>query len=238
MKILYRLSDSGNLKNKLPFADKFFCLANFVHVFKNEQIILIADNCKPETIEKLKSFPVTIMETSLGNAKSWRYAVEYAINTFGKDELVYFVEDDYIHLPDSPKLIEEGLSIGDYVTLYDHPDKYWNPGDGGNPFVKDGGEPTRVFLTPSSHWKLTNSTTMTFAARVSTLIEDRPIWWKHTQKWPNDFEAFKELCGRGSLYNYFFGKRKKLISPLPGFSTHVETKFLTPLIDWDRFKTS
>ena len=133
-------------------------------------------------------------------------------------------------------LIEEGLEIADYVTLYDHPDKYVDKENGGNPYVRKGGERTRVLLTKSSHWKQTNSTTHTFATKVRTLKEDKPIWWKHTKKYHglNDFEGFKQLGGLGSIYNYFFGKRRKLISCLPGKSTHIENAYLTPLINWNQ----
>ena len=110
----------------------------------------------------------------------------------------------------------------DYVTLYDHPDKYIN---GINPHVTDGGEETKVFLTDSCHWKFTNSTTMTFATTVKTLKDDIEI----IRKWtlgthPNDFEMFIELRNKG----------KSLVSPLPGYSTHGETAFLTPLINWEK----
>lgn len=237
MKVLYRISDGGNLKNKLPFANKMFCLTNFCSVFKNYKIVIIADNCKEETLTELSKFNVGVIETALGSLKAWRFCVEYAIKEFSEDEIVYLVEDDYLHLSDAPSLIEEGLEIADYVTLYDHPDKYVNKNDGGNPFVKDGGESTRVFITKSIHWKKTNSTTHTFAAKVKTLIEDKSIWWKHTKKYHglNDFEAFKELCGMGSIYNLLFGKKRKLVSCIPGRSTHIELAYLTPMINWNQF---
>ena len=70
--------------------------------------------------------------------------------------------------------------IADYVTLYDHPDKYMDHDKGGpNPYISNGGEVTRLVKTDNSHWKLTNSTTMTFASKVNTLKQDRDIWMKH-----------------------------------------------------------
>jgi outer membrane scaffolding protein for murein synthesis (MipA/OmpV family) len=66
------------------------------------------------------------------------------------------------------------LELGaSFVSLYDHPDKYLPPSQGGNPYCEGGAEDTRVYLTKSTHWKITNSTTMTFAATVSTLKKNR-----------------------------------------------------------------
>jgi hypothetical protein len=60
----------------------------------------------------------------------------------------------------------EGFELGaSFVALYDHPDKYLDPSKGGNPYCEGGAEDTRVYLTTSCHWKITNSTTMTFAAK-------------------------------------------------------------------------
>jgi hypothetical protein len=127
----------------------------------------------------------------------------------------------------------EGIQIGDYVSLYDHPDKYLPPEQGGNPLVKDGGENTKLLLTRSSHWKVTNSTTMTFATRVQTIQEDQAIWWKYTQKnTPQDFKAFAELCGHTFLKNKITSPKRKLISCLPSRATHIELKHLAPLTDW------
>jgi len=122
----------------------------------------------------------------------------------------------------SDQTLKEGLEKADYVSLYDHPDKYQ---DGLNPYVKDGGEKTKVILTRSSHWKFTNSSTMTFSSRVKTLKADYKIWKKCLiDTYPYDFKAFQDLRRRG----------RKLITPIPSLSTHAEPNFLAPLIDWSQ----
>lgn len=240
MKILYRISDGSNVKTKLAFGSKIFCLSNFFDVFKNDDTVIVADNCADTTLHELSKFNAKIIKTSLGSLPAWRFCAEYAIKEFSEDSIVYFVEDDYLHLPESPTLIEEGLKLADYVTLYDHPDKYVDKENGGNPYVRGGGERTRVLLSKSSHWKQTNSTTHTFAVKVRTLKEDKSVWWKHTEHYHglNDFEGFKQLSGVGKISNYFSGKRRKLISCIPGRSTHIELAHLAPLVDWNRLGES
>jgi hypothetical protein len=111
----------------------------------------------------------------------------------------------------------------EYVTLYDHPDKYMEPGVGGNPHCYGKAENTRVFLGQYCHWKITNSTTMTFAAKVRTLKQDEKILRQWTSgSHPNDFQMFSELRSKG----------RQLISPIPGYATHGETKWLSPLTNW------
>ena len=46
MTTLYRISDGGYKKDKLEFADKFYCLENYIEVFGKENLIVFADNCK------------------------------------------------------------------------------------------------------------------------------------------------------------------------------------------------
>jgi len=110
------------------------------------------------------------------------------------------------------------------VSLYDHPDKYQDPSIGGNPYCVGGAEDTRVYLTKSCHWKITNSTTMTFAAKVSTLKRTEETLRKYTSgTHPDDFKMFLDLRNQGEL----------LITPLPGYSTHGETRWLSPLTKWE-----
>ena len=229
MKIYYRISNNSYKKNKLEHATKQHCLSNFISEFRlpENEIILIADNVNDEDLlDFIKKSKVDSIEyTALNNAQSFKYVLNKAIQ-LEDDELVYFIEDDYLHLPKSFDCINEALEISDYVSLYDHPDKYINHAQGGdNPFIEDNGEVTRVIKTESSHWKLTNSTTMTFASRAKTLKEDVDIWHKHLRgSHPNDFIAFLDLREKG----------RTLITPVPGRSTHIELNYLTPLIDWSK----
>jgi hypothetical protein len=190
---LYRVSDKSNVKTKLPQADKFHCLRNFVEVFGAVNLIIYADNCTPDTIRALQQFGVPVVTLALGNAGSFIFALDRALERFSDSDHVYFVEDDYLHLPGSRDVLLEGLGIADYVTLYDHPDKYIDFGKGSfDPFIRGGGEDTKVFLTKGSHWKRTNAATMTFAARVEVLRQDYRVWSTFRT---NDHAAFHRLTG-------------------------------------------
>lgn len=118
------------------------------------------------------------------------------------------------------------MSLGaSFVSLYDHPDKYLDPSQGGNPYCEGGAEDTRVYLTDSCHWKITNSTTMTFASTVGTLRRVEPILRKWTQgSYPDDFKMFLELREQNEL----------LVTSIPGYATHGETAWLSPLTDWSK----
>lgn len=228
MKIIYRISDAGYSKVKPEYINNELCLKNFVKVFGNENLHIIADNCSEDTLRMVSNYvhhsAITIVSVGHG-AGTFNLALDMALE-YDDETIIYFVENDYLHKQGSPRVIVEGLQLGyGYVSLYDHPDKYINKQNGGNPFIEDGGEVTRVMLTDSCHWKLTNSTTMTFASTVGTLREDESILREFTKgSYPRDFEMFLALREN----------QKGLLTPIPGYSTHGETAWLTPLIDWSK----
>lgn len=229
MKIIYRISDAGYNKVKPAYIDNEACLKNFCNVFFDHisDIIILADNCSEQTLAMVSRYidPVNIHKVSVGHgAGTFNLALDIALK-WKDDEVVYFIENDYLHKQQSPKIIKEGLSLGaSFVSLYDHPDKYLDPSKGGNPFCEGGAEDTRVYLTDSCHWKITNSTTMTFASTVSTLKRTEPSLRKFTNQghYPDDFKMFLELREQNEL----------LVTPLPGYATHGETAWLSPLTDW------
>ena len=227
MRAIYRYSD--NSFNKSRIATKQQCIDNFLKVFhgKVEAIIVIADNCNPESIRMLQDRPevLTLHIANLGNAESFLYACRVALGVSqarDEDGLWYFCEDDYLHQPQAPALIEEGLAIADYVTAYDHPDMYH---EGYNLAVKHGGEPTRVILTPSSHWKYTASTTMTVAMSAKTISEDMDVYEEYCKdNLPQDYKMWRQLIEN---------RNRRLVCCIPGASTHCEVGFLSPLPDAD-----
>ena len=142
--------------------------------------------------------------------------LDYVTNKkFHPDTILYFVEDDYLHLPGWLDVLLEGFSIpeADYVTLYDHKDKYFFP------MYKE--LKSRLFATRSCHFRETPSTTQTFATRFKTLLRDLPIHQKYSEgrDISQDHEKFLELGRQGAT----------LISSIPGWSTTRRTRICISL---------
>jgi hypothetical protein len=236
MLAIYRISDSrqcGNPKIRPPWFSTRASLDNFCKVFHDVERWCVADAVGDETWADLQTRDFAkVVRTSFRNgAASFRLAMMLAKDMPDERE-IYFVEDDYLHLPDACGLIIEGLCLADYATLYDSIDKYVNAGTVtatgcvGNPLIQGGGELTRVLLSRSSHWKTSNSACLTFACRAKTLRRDWDIMWGHnTGPFPRDFEMFRALLTRPLSV--------ALVCCLPARATHCETPYLAPLVDWE-----
>lgn len=189
------------------------CFENLCSVFTNHQIHVLGDDLSEELQSFVTSFNNVHLENKIrGKSQYMIDKFEFCKNNFNTDDIVYMVEDDYMHYPNSDILFEEGLQHADYVTLYDHPDKYSqfiHP----NPELTDIGENTVVFLTKSSHWKYTNSTTGTFAFKHQTLVEDYDIWMDQVVNniWGYDYHGFINVRKNN----------RKIASCIPGRSSHM-----------------
>lgn len=215
MHSFYRISDNSYNKIKLP-ASKELCLRNFWSCFSEQPVTVIADNCGDQLLNVIYSVcDKSVIETRLNNAGSLIFAIEKALE-LPDDCVVYFAEDDYVYLNGSTafgkkepkKLLHEGLQRADYVTLYDHPDKYNRE--------YQYGETGQVFTTASSHWRYTISTCMTFGTTVGRLREDLSIWQGFTQQHhPHDHDIFVALQAKG----------RRLAVCIPGVSYHTDLTY-------------
>ena len=140
---------------------------------------------------------------------------------FDDDQIIYFLEDDYLHRPGWCDVLLEGFTIDtSYVTLYDF-DYFISKG-----FLSE------IFFTPSTHWRAVPATTNTYACRYKTLLEDLDIHKKYSSEkaikvedgfhFSKDYDKFDELQKN----------KRYLISSIPGWSTHCDFNHLSPIIDW------
>lgn len=136
------------------------------------------------------------------------------------DDIIYFCEDDYFHVDGWTHILREGFTLNpDWVTLYDHHDKY-----GILPMYHK--LRSQIFVTEHTHWRVVPNTTNTYACKYKTFIKYIDIQKKYcdlVEKWTKDSYKFAELESIGST----------LISTIPGWSTHMEPPYMSPVVDWD-----
>jgi len=148
----------------------------------------------------------------LSYVHTWTYAKSLNL----KDtDLVYLAENDYAFVPGWPQKVQELYNTYDdlnYVTIYDHPDKY-------DQQVYPGLS-THLFLTKSHHWRLIPSTTGSIIFNKRILDEDYEV---HTTN-PSDFYRFEFLRNM---------KQRSVLSPIPSLATHCEVEWLAPIVDWE-----
>lgn len=128
--ILYRICDHGYLKEKPAYITKENCLRNAVKEFPTTKCEwhVIADNVCDDTYNMIvKYVPADNVEmVSVGHgAGTFRMVYEKALE-YNDNDLIYFLEDDYLHLPGSLECLISVAkqNFADYITRYDHPDKY------------------------------------------------------------------------------------------------------------------
>ena len=142
---------------------------------------------------------------------------------FDDDQIVYLLEDDYLHRSGWCDIMLEGFSINaSYVTLYDFEE--FNNQD----------ILCKIFSTDRCHWRSVPASTNTFACRYKTLLEDLNIHEKYSSS-----HAVKEKEGFyfSKDYDKFWELQKHnryVISSIPGWSTHCDANFLSPIIDWEK----
>lgn len=155
------------------------------------------------------------------DAHSFINMIEYicGLSCISHDAIIYLLEDDYMHREGWCDALREAFDaeIADYVTLYDHSDKYDH--------LMYKGLQSELFVTKSCHWRTTPSTTNTYAMLYSTLTNSKYDHLRFSCK-------IARFTFDHAKFTYLQSVGKKLISSLPAYSTHVETEFLSPVIDW------
>ena len=225
--VFVRQTSNSNGKPRPDWFSYEKCFKNLLSILdENAKLTVIFDgDTEGHFISKYPS--VNLINIKEGTeTKSFTWLVNHVVERDIKDDdIVYFVEDDYVHRPGSLDMIRDifKYSNADYASLYDHADKYI-PGYYQH-FAQ--GFITHVVSTDKSHWRTTPSTTNTYAMKFSTLKRDIDIHLKFSVfekvgKISQDHQKFCELWNSG----------KSLVTPIPGYSTHCEIGLMSPHVDW------
>lgn len=256
---IYRISDLSNFEKIKPdYASKENCLRVFEREFGKDNLVIICDNVQEETYKMALKYAhkENVFVTTNGNTGAFIYSWNTAFNLLEQvpeDTIFYFVEDDYIHRRGARDILLEAFDQlnANYVTLYDHPDKYQNFKD--ERFSWDHGKidddvngirvpkhiyltldseikrSSELYITKSTHWRTTGSTTMTFATTATDIKEDYEEMIKlHTGK---------HLPMGGDTFRMLYKKGKQLINPIPSYTAHAEEKWLPYFINWKKEAT-
>lgn len=155
------------------------------------------------------------------DAKSFHHTIDYILSQhYSDDDWIYFLENDYLHLPNWINKFSDLLKFGknlEYVSLYDHYDKYF--------YEQYGDLESKLFFCGSHHWRSTPSTCASFLVNSKVLNEDAQL----IKSSGGDHEFFTALAEKHS---------RGILSPIPGLSTHCMQDFLSPGIDWQTISHS
>ena len=214
-------------KNRFEGFDRKRCYKNLMETAKGSdvQFTFLLDTFYPmegdHFIKEQKEFPV--IEISEGTETgSFLQLLDYVTQQrFSKETPLYFLEDDYLHRPGWVDILLEGFSIeaADYLTLYDHRDKYFAP--------EYAELKSDLKHTKSCHWRETPSTTNTYAMKYKTLFRDLSTHQEFSKglKITADHDKFIALKEKG----------RHLFSPIPGWSTHAEPELASPCHSWESY---
>lgn len=142
-------------------------------------------------------------------------------NIIKENDLIYFLENDYLHVQGWViKVIELFRTHKDkYISLYDHADKY---------FDYDKLE-SKIIATSNCHWRTTPSTCGSYIINREVFLEDF-----------EDIETINRMCyDMGPTPDHYkfltlnLYKKRQVLTPIPGLSTHVMNGLMSPTIDWE-----
>jgi hypothetical protein len=132
-------------------------------------------------------------------------------------DLVYMLENDYMHQPGWVskvfELYESGIAF-DYLSLYDHRDKYFLP-------MYESLQ-ARLFHTRTQHWRTAPSSCGSYISEILRFRSDYDI----LQYGLPDYYFFNALIN---------DRQRVLLTPIPGLSTHCMEGYLSPAVDWPSY---
>lgn len=250
--VVVRTCDNNSLVNNriVPKNECIFrCLKSLVDSLANQNAIeytlhIIDDRSSEETLNKIKTIAHNAIITSLperddsslnGKQKS-RHSVKVAyeyIHTLPDDDLVYIVEDDYLHYPETIQVMIDawsyfneffgGISVGifpqDFPQLYPHPR---------NPHNETYVKPCFVIPGPDRYYRTTWYTHESFMVPVSVI-----------KKYKENFDSLLTIGNDPALWEgntistVWAQDDVKMLMPMRALAIHVSSEDDIPFFNND-----
>jgi hypothetical protein len=218
--IYYRHTSNNNLNHNRPlwfsYEKCFQNLLKTIEGYKNISLTLALDGNIDDDFTKNYQDKFTLFPTNYKSSLlSYRALLEYIKEQpMESNELIYFLENDYLHVDRWVEKIEnliETYSGLDYISLYDHNDKYCYP-------MYDDLS-SKIIATQQHHWRTTPSTCGSFIISRETFEKDLDIW--------------STTVGDHNTFLWLNENRERFVlTPIPGLSTHCMEGLMSPTIDW------
>jgi len=230
--IIARSTGGDNPKNRPAYYTKFLCLRSLLDAATRlgdlVRFTFVNDGAIPaDRLSEMERHGTIVPLPGVGNSPSYRRAMEIALHGT-PEEFVYFAEDDYLYLEESfTSLVAafDDIPSADYITLFDHRDRYTRHDDAHRGY-------SRIVIAAARHWRTVDSTCMTFGARTAVFRNDA---WLHrlatVPNTPRDRLLWHALQGQ----RWFWWKypKRRLFGPMPSLATHMDPHGLAPIVAWE-----
>jgi len=213
------------------------CLRSLVNSTRNldwtlitTKFIIIDDHSDDDTLDQINKIVswkfhhndykiISIDKT--GNGESLKACYEYANEHC--DDLIYFVEDDYLHHPNAIPYMVDFYNQDTYQSVLhptDYPDRY------------NRAYPSYIIRGRDCHWRTIKHTTCTFMITKGILVEHWDKYMGFTRYGLDP--GVTEDTTINKIYEDI-----SCFSPLPSLALHLQyIETLSPFVDWKNWWTN
>ena len=215
-----------NLKKKLPYVHlKLIILDDHSNKKNFDKIKAISEKEKSSEIISLDHDEYTFIIKEQKNTQTYSNLASllksFEIGKEKSDDLVFFVEDDYLHFE---SVLEEMISTFQRISSQLKKDIFICPSD--YPYLYMDNDKTNILIGNQRHWRTTNKTLCTFLTSKNLI----------NQYWDN----FKKTCElRHDPFEKYLNEiysKEVCISPIKSLSLHLtninSSYGLSPFIDY------
>lgn len=203
------------------------CVISLVKALEGVEhtLTILDDHSTDETLEFLhRQGPV--IETGPGNNLSLLTAVDGA--GASRADLVYMVEDDYLHWPGA---IQEMLCFVELAKERGLPSVALHPYDDHDNYTHGADKESHIVVGRDRHWRTNTYSTATVMAEPWLFREEQ--WEKLAREYDRPGQGVHE----GTTISRLWGHRVALFTPLPSLAVHLCGN-VPPLVDchqlWDQ----